>query len=1064
MVKPSERLGNYEVATAADGSALELGSGAGGVTYRGRHIHLGTEVAIKLLIRRKNLLQKDRDAFLSEARAAASLSHPQIARILDFGESAQQHPYYVMELCEGGSLEEFGRKAGPPDGYACIQWFHESAAALAHAHQKGILHRDIKPSNLLVARQNENASVKLIDFGLANHADQTDSPDHVIGTPHFAAPEQLRGQAEPASDVFSLGATFLWLMTGKHLSQGDVKSVIADRLEATSYAAHLASLPVTWQNLLGRMIDVDPRLRPRNGGEVLAELQRAFPNHPGHPVAWDSSAEFPDAGCKAPAPSRWEDFPDEAWADRWTETGTPSATGHGVSLRANRPGGSEPCDVSRFTNLSPEIAAALVEQADRVASHSEELGLGEVILERGTGWWSVAWPALGPQDALSWVRQGQSATPAEILAAMDPIAFALDGMMSGGFEHLEIHPSMLIVSGGPPLKFSLAVPLPVLESGEQAADSAGTIRGAMGAGLAARFASCIYQLLSGRTLPPAAFVNARAYQAIPRLTERSNRFLSSAIAGTLASGTCRDVIRGLVHEERIPGASYSGTLASGTSIGSRTSSDWRSIPAPPSAEAPVRQEPAPAPPPVPQPAPDPVAPPPVEAPPPPRVQPLRTQAMEKKPPIAAILTGMAAVGILAAGSAAWFLFPKSKPTDAPKPALPSGNQVSNDPDRTPAPPPPDPAEPQSIVRVPGDAPSITEAIQLCKSGGTIELSGGTHNKPIILTKSVSIISKSAAVFEDTGIGSSLVTARGPIQVILRNIQIKNTQRQAGTEISSSPSLVLLADGASVRFEGCVVEGSVGNGISLADKASANFSNSRIRKNRGYGITVSSGSKVDISLSEIQQSGRSGIAATNVGSVVTLGSGASVSTNSQNGVEIANGAELRSSGAEINGNQKVGLTVDGSGSQASLESSCVISGNRRYGAGITNSGRLVLTDGTVEDNSENGIYVESGGQAEITSSRFKTNGTIGVYLVGGAASAVTISKSSFEHHSDAGVAFVEGVGKVSGSTFTSNPMAIFFGNGSSGSATGNTFRPGPVEDKLVIENAGAVTLGDNQAEE
>lgn len=1068
MVKPSERLGNYEVATAADGTAQVLGAGAGGVTYRGRHIHLGTEVAIKVLIRRKNLLQKDRDAFLSEARSAASLTHPQIARILDFGESAQQHPYYVMELCEGGSLEEFGRKATPPDEYACIQWFFESAAALAHAHQKGILHRDIKPSNLLVARQNDAASVKLIDFGLADHAEPSDTPDHVIGTPHFAAPEQLRGHAEPASDVFSLGATFLWLMTGKHLSQGDVKSVISDRLDAASYAPLLVSLPAAWQNLLGGMLEVDPSRRPRDGGEVLAALQMVFPNHPGHPVAWDASADFPGAGSNAPAPSRWEDFPDAAWSDRWTEAGTPVSMDHGVSVRAKRQGSEEIHEVCRFTGLPPDIAAVLTDQADLVARHAAELGLGDVLLERGPDWWSVAWPALGSDDALSWVRQGQSATTAEILAALDPIAFALDGMKSGGFEHLEIHPSMLIVGGGAPLKFSLAVPLPVLASADQAADSAGTMRGAMGASLAARFAACVYQLLSGRTPPPAAFVNARAYQAIPKLTERSNRFLSSAIAGTLAGGTCRDVIRGLAHEERIPGASYSGTLTSGASLGPRSTASWRSNPAismPAQTNPALTQHPVPPPPPPPEisrPAPAPA----VEIPVPPKPTVVESPAKERKPPIAAI----AAAGVLVLGAAAWFLVPKSEKPAAPAPPSPSAPAVAaapGVPDKTPAAaPPPQPANPAqelSIVKVPGDAATLVEALKLCKSGGTIEIAGGTHAEAIVLTKSVSLVSKAAAVFEDGGLNTCLLTARGPIQVTLRNIQIKNTQKQAAGDVESSPSLVLITDGAAVGFEGCVIEGSVGNGISLADMASATFSNCRIRKNRGAGINISSGSKVELSLSEVQENGGSGIAVANAGSAVTLGSGATITSNSEHGVEVGNGAQLHASGAEIKGNQKVGVLIESGGSLARLEASCVIAENRRFGIGVRDSGRLVLMDGTVEDNSENGIYVESGGQAEIDSSRFKSNGAIGIYLVGGSASSVTVSKTTFESHSDAGAAFVEGVGKVSGSRFTNNPMALFYGKGSSGAATGNIIHPGPVEDTVVTENAGDVMLQNNTVE-
>lgn len=348
MVKPSERLGNYELATSADGSAVILGVGSGGVTYRGKHIHLGTEVAIKVLIRRKNLLQKDRDAFLSEARAAASLSHPQIVRILDFGENSQQHPYYVMELCEGGSLEELGRKSGPPDDYTCIQWLFESTSALAHAHQKGIFHRDIKPSNLLVATENGTASIKLIDFGLADHADLAEVSDAVIGTPLFAAPEQLRGKAEAASDVFSLGATFLWLLTGKHLSRGDVKSVISERLDAVSYASIYTSLPAPWKSILGRMLEVNPSRRLRDGGEVLAAIQATFPNHACHPVTWNPSDNSQGAGPGASCFSQWIDHPATEWSALWVPVSTPVSNEYGISVRAQRPGTNTIHDVLYF--------------------------------------------------------------------------------------------------------------------------------------------------------------------------------------------------------------------------------------------------------------------------------------------------------------------------------------------------------------------------------------------------------------------------------------------------------------------------------------------------------------------------------------------------------------------------------------------------------------------------------------------------------------------------------------------------------------------------------------------
>jgi serine/threonine protein kinase len=1143
MVKPSERLGNYEVATAADGSAQMLGSGTGGITYCGRHIHLGTEVAIKVLVRRKNLFQKDRDAFLSEARAAASLTHPQIAKIYDFGESAQQHPYYVMELCEGGSLETFGLNATSVDEYSRTQWFFEAAAALAHAHQKGILHRDIKPSNLLIARQNDSATLKLIDFGLADHADQAETSEQVIGTPHFAAPEQLRGHAGTASDVFSLGATFFWLLTGNHLSRGDLKNVIAERLSATSYAPLLSALAEPWQALLAQLLEIDPASRLRDGAEVLSALHRAFPEHLGRLAAWDSTIDRPDSAHPAGRPIHWQDFPAASWAERWAAAENPRNIPYGVTLRASRPGAAELHEVYRFNDLSLDIAELLIQQADLVARYASELGLGSVLLERGPQWWSVAWPALGFDDALSWVRRGQTTSTAEMLSALDPIATALDGMKSGGFMELEIHPAMLIVAAGAPLKFSLAIPLPVVDSQEAHADSGGTMRGASGTSLSARFGSCVYQLLSGRTPPPAAFLNARAYQAIPKLSERSNRFLASVIAGTLAGGTSRDVIRGLAYEERIPGASYSGTMTSSGSLGSRSSERWSQPPAnlplptlampPPlavtaparmdelpgtSATAPARMDELPgtsgaAPARMDEPpgtsggaparmdelpgtsggAPARMDEPPgtsggaparmdelpgtsggavppltlapgTSAGPPPMVA---TRPPQKKPPILAIVASLAAVLLLALVGAGWYFLPQLKklaaPTLAAMPKVPppkiAGEPAAKPPTKV-APPAADPNEPLSLVKVPDDAASIGAALLRCKDGGTIEIGAGSRSEAIVLTKSVSLVSKAGALLEDGGLGSSLITVRGPIKVTLQNLQIRNTQKQATTTLEASPPLVLIADGANVVFEGCVVESSVGDGISLADKAAATFSNCRIRKNRGTGIRVTSSSKIAVSLSEIQDNGGSGLTLENVGSSAALASGSSINGNSEHGIEISNGAELTATGAEMKSNQKVGIILENGGSSATLEAGCVISDNRMYGIGVRNSGRLKLADATLEDNTENGIYLESGGAAEITGTRFKSNGTIGLYIVNGSESKATIDQSTFESHSQAGVAIVDGSAKVTGCRFTNNPMALFYGNGASGSATANTIFPGPLTESVVTENAGVVTLTDN----
>lgn len=1075
MVKAGEKLGNYEVAEAEDGSAKDLGRGTGGITYLGRHVHLGSQVAIKVLIHRKNLRQKDRDAFLAEARAAASLSHPQIARILDFGESEQRYPYYVMELCEGGSLEDFRRKWGRPDDYTLVQWLFECAAALSYAHRRGILHRDIKPSNLLIARHDDEAVVKLIDFGLADIAGQDSTSEQVIGTPHFAAPEQLLGHAKSASDVFSLGASFLWLITGKHLSHGDVNAVINDRLESTGYATAIADVPAPWKPILGRMLETDPAKRQQDGEELMADVRAAFPHHSGQAIPWDPVADSPWGGEGAVAASQWQDLGDRPWDELWLKSGKGNQESLGVSMTARRSDGNLAHDVLYFTDLSAGDCEILIKQGDLLARYATALGLGQIILEKAGNWFSVAWPALSNEDALTWVRQGHNASTAEVLSALEPIAIALDEMESGGISGIDLHPSMLIVNPGPPLHFALPVSLPVIGKGAQPGESSGTMRGASGASLAAHFASCTYQLLSGRTPPPAAFVNVRAYQATPKLTEQSNRFLSTAIAGTRSGTTCRDVVNGLAYEERIPGATMSGaggsrsvgprhSLSSSSSIASRSnpplsqptissaSVTQASAAVPIPVFVPVAKAPAPESPQVVTPAISQTALPAAAVP-----------SVGRKPK--ALIFGIAAALVVVAvvgGVLIMKMKPASGKPNATSDKIGTNIQPVNHGDGTSSVTPPvvgKGGDLKETVRVPGDAATLREALAMCKEGGTIELSSGKYPEAVVLTKSVSLISQGAVVLEQVSEGSSLVTVKGKVEVVMKNIQITDTRREATGDVASSAPLVLASDAASLRFENCLIEGSSGDGISLVGKASATFTGSRIRKNRGFGIAVASNSKVGISLSEVRENGLSGISALNAGTKVTLGGGTSVSENGRDGVELGFGAELEATGAEVNQNRQIGLNIQNGGSMARLEGGS-ISGNKKHGAGVVDEGKLILSKVSVESNIEDGIYIESGGNVELEGCRFVSNGKIGAYLVNGAASILKVSDTLFSGHADAGVAVVGGTGDISGSTFLRNGMAVFYGKQARGNARGNKVFPGPLKDSIVLEDAGEVVMEDN----
>ncbi len=366
---------------------------------------------------------------------------------------------------------------------------------------------------------------------------------------------------------------------------------------------------------------------------------------------------------------------------------------------------------------------------------------------------------------------------------------------------------------------------------------------------------------------------------------------------------------------------------------------------------------------------------------------------------------------------------------------------------------------QQDVRVPADAATLAAAIEKCADGGTVEISGGTYEESVVLTSSISLVATSPAILSQKSSGSSLITVKGPVEITLKNIQIRDNRREAQGDASTSAPLVLASDGAKLRFTGCVIEGSMGSGVSLANKASSTFESCQIRKNRGNGISLSSGATATLSLSEIRSNGLAGVLAVNQNTAITLSGGTRVTENGLNGLEIGNGARLKANGVELNSNEGVGILVQEGGSSAEFTSS-VISRNRKYGAGVIKQGKLTLTDTTVENHLENGAYVETGASAELKSCEFNENGKIGIYLVNGSDSSLKIEDTGFSDHSEAGVAVVGGAAEIVGSRFSNNPTAVYFGTGSTGRATGNTVFPGPMEEALFLDNAGTVVLENN----
>jgi len=261
----------------------ELGRGGMGVVFLARDVALERPVAIKLLPPALALVSGLRQRFLHEARTAARLSHPNIVPIYAVEEHGDL-VCFIMAYVPGETLADRVRHEGPLAPADVGRLVQEVAWALAYAHQHGVIHRDVKPENILLERGTGRALVA--DFGIASLADDAGiTPQgQLLGTPRLVSPEQAGGgQLDGRSDLYSLGVTAFFALTGRYPFEGDnVGQLLAQHLTmpAPPVASLRPGLPAPLAVAIDRCLAKSPEERYANGEELAAALAETRPASP----------------------------------------------------------------------------------------------------------------------------------------------------------------------------------------------------------------------------------------------------------------------------------------------------------------------------------------------------------------------------------------------------------------------------------------------------------------------------------------------------------------------------------------------------------------------------------------------------------------------------------------------------------------------------------------------------------------------------------------------------------------------------------------------------------------
>lgn len=316
LVTGAVLAGKYEVIRL-------LGAGGMGRVYKAQHLSLGVPVAIKTMSATYAALPDYVRRFRREAHAASLLNHPNVVRVLDFGEDAGQL-FLVMEYLEGQSLGRYiERQKGPPPLAEVVEIMSMLLDAFEVAHAFGVVHRDLKPDNIFLTEVGKRRLLKVLDFGLAHVDDARDtgptltSKDAVAGTPEYMSPEQCRSlSVGPSADLYSIGCVLTTLL--------QLRPPFRTPSAMDTLAKHMFSPPPTLDRPAGAekipplleklrldLLAKKPERRPRDAAEVKARLveamsqeaeEKRLPARKGDAPGGDRSERAPAWESSLPAP------------------------------------------------------------------------------------------------------------------------------------------------------------------------------------------------------------------------------------------------------------------------------------------------------------------------------------------------------------------------------------------------------------------------------------------------------------------------------------------------------------------------------------------------------------------------------------------------------------------------------------------------------------------------------------------------------------------------------------------------------------------------------------------